>query len=48
MGEEGAAEEFDSLAHKMQSNPPHSQDVMECYDDGGVALGSDQVEEEGN
>ena len=48
VGEEGVAEDCNSLAHKMQSNLRHSQEVMECSDDGGVALGSDQVEEEGN
>ena len=49
MGEEGVAEDCNPLAHKMCSNLRHSQEVMECSDDGGGgALGSDQVEEEGN
>ncbi len=48
MGEEGVAEDCNPLAHKMQSNLRRSQEVMECSNDGGVALGSDQVEEEGN
>ncbi len=48
MGEEGVAEDCNSLAHKICSNLWHSQEVMECSNDGGDALGSDQVEEEGN
>ncbi len=35
MGEEGVVEDRDSLAHKMQSNLWHSQEEMECSDDGG-------------
>ena len=35
MWEDGVAEDCDSLAHKMQSNLQHSQEVMECSDDWG-------------
>ncbi len=38
VGEEGVLEDCNSLACKMQSNLWHSQEVMECSDDGGLPL----------